>query len=237
MSAQECEDLSGFRKRFQPFGEVFRAIWKDGGGLRLSGAVAHAETGQKESVMRWVLSVLALLWPAMGAAQQETSAVQRCIWSCLAESPGASSLQYDQCVASRCSGALGQYDRPTLPDFRSDWQVGMASNGVHHYAGTQAEQGYAFNYFCTPTESYFVLDGLPAPAGQYRVLIGSVEYLVPFDRSRGELTVNIPPGTAFMQAVQGGRWMAVHSMGRVPLIRFSLQGAGPAIGNATAQCF
>lgn len=186
--------------------------------------------------MRWGIGVLFWLWPVIGAAQDDPMALQRCIWSCLADSPGADSLQYDQCVISRCNSIAEQQPAPRLPDFQTDWQIGLASNGVHHYAGTQAEQGYAFNYFCTPAESYFVLD-LPIESGQYRLLIGSVEYLVPFDRKRGALTVDIPPGSAFMQALQGGRWLTVQDMSRRHLIRFSLQGAGQAIGNATAQCF
>ena len=115
--------------------------------------------------------------------------------------------------------------------------MGMASNGVHRYAGTQAEQGYAFNYFCTPQESYFVLAALPIEVGQYRLIIGSVEYLVPFDRNRGALTVDIPPGSAFMQAVQRGRMLTVQDMNRQPVIRFSLNGAGNALRTAMAGCF
>jgi len=188
-------------------------------------------------MMRQVWLVLILLWPGAGGTQEDPMVLQRCIWACLADSPRAASLQYNQCVEVRCVAGEQQQATPRLPDFRSDWQVGLASNGVHHYAGTQAEQGYAFNYFCTPGESYFVLADVPIEAGQYRMLIGSVEYLVPFDRTRGALTVDIPPGSAFMQAVQGGRWLSVQDMDRRPVIRFSLAGARAALATAVGRCF
>lgn len=187
--------------------------------------------------MRVGFAVLAVIWPMVGAAQGDPMALQRCVWSCLANSPGAESLQYNQCVETRCVAPPQQQSAPSLPNFRSDWQVGLASNGVHHYAGTQAEQGYAFNYFCTPAESYFVLADLPIEAGQYRLLIGSVEYLVPFDRKRGALTVDIPPGSAFMQAMQGGGWLTVQDMNRRHVIRFSLAGARNALNTAVGRCF
>lgn len=192
---------------------------------------------KRDWVMRRILAVLVLLWPGIGVAQDDPMALQRCVWACLADSPGAASLQYNQCVDTRCVAQPQLQTTPSLPTFRSDWRGGLASNGVHHYAGTQAEQGYAFNYFCTPTESFFVLGDLPIEAGQYRLLIGSVEYLVPFDRKRGALSVDIPPGSAFMQAVQRGQMLTVQDMNRRHVIRFSLAGAQNALSTAVGQCF
>ena len=187
--------------------------------------------------MRLMGLIVVAIWPGWAAAQDDPMVLQRCIWSCLANSPGAESLQYNQCVESRCVAAPVQQSAPTLPDLRSDWHIGRASNGVHFYAGTQAEQGYAFNYFCTPTESFFVLDSLPIPEGQYRLIIGAVEYLVPFNRARGALTVDIPPGSPFMQAVQRGQMLTVQDMNRQHVIRFSLLGAAAALDTATGNCF
>lgn len=138
----------------------------------------------------------------------------------------------------RCGTAAAKH--PELAGFPQRLAGGSGQQWgapLRRHAGTQAEQGYAFNHFCTPTESYFVLADLPIEAGQYRLLIGSVEYLVPFDRKREALTVDIPPGSAFMQAMQGGGWLTVQDMNRRHVIRFSLAGARNALNTAVGRCF
>ena len=186
--------------------------------------------------MRTLVLILVFLVGAVrtAAAQDDPMVLQRCIWSCLANSPGASSPQYNLCVEERCVESQ-QQPASAAP---SDWHAGIASDGLHRFATTPAEQGYAFTYFCSPGQSYFVLDSLPNPAGQYRLIIGTIEYLVPFDRVRGALSVNIPPASPFMDGVRrGGDWLTVQTMQRGHVIRFSLRGADTAIGDAIEACF
>ncbi len=125
--------------------------------------------------------------------------LQRCIWSCLAHSPGAASPQYEQCVTARCTDALL---------YGHQWTSGIASDGVHRFATTQAEQGMAFTYFCTPTLSYFVLADVPVPAAAYRFLIGQTDYVVTLQGAPGQLTLTVPHDHVFTQAVRrGGAWL------------------------------
>ena len=190
--------------------------------------------------MRLTLLLLCLLSPLSVAAQQgDPMDVQRCIWRCLADSSGPASPEYNQCVARLCSGEpAAPLSTPAPPQpVPLAWRAGLASDGVHRFAGADAEQGYGFYYFCTPQVSFFTLIGLPMDAGQYRFVIGDVAYLVPLDRSRGDLSVNIPPGDVFMQGVQAGSWLRVEALDGTSLIQFSLSGAGASINNAVQGCF
>lgn len=190
--------------------------------------------------MRVFLSVLIAALPWGASAQEDPMAVQRCVWRCLAGSPGAASPEYNQCVARSCGAQTApkpQIRAPTPAPVRPAWRAGLASDGVHRFAGTDAEQGYGFYYFCTATTSFFTLTALPMQAGQYRFVIGTVAYQVPFDRSRGDLSVNIPPGSPFLQGVQSGSWLQVEALNGTPLVQFSLVGAGAAIAQAVQACF
>ena len=185
--------------------------------------------------MRLTLLLICLFTPPAVAAQVEDPMdVQRCVWRCLADSSGPASAEYNQCVVSLCSGQPAA-PRPSVA--APAWRAGLASDGVHRFAGADAEQGYGFYYFCTPQASFFALTALPMAAGQYRFVIGDVAYLVPLDRSRGDLSVNIPPGDAFMQGVQEGSWLRVEALNGASLVQFSLSGAGESINSAVQGCF
>lgn len=159
--------------------------------------------------------------------------VQRCVWSCLYNSPGAGSTIYNQCVDRNCV----TQPQPQLSAAPSAWRSGIASDGVHYFATTQAEQGMAFTYFCTLGQSYFVLADVPVPAGQYRLLIGGTDYIVTFDMSRGVLSTSIPASNLFMRAVRvGGDDLRIRSMQGAPVLIFSLRGADEEIGKAIAGC-
>ncbi|MEW9920773.1 hypothetical protein AB2B41_14250 [Marimonas sp. MJW-29] len=171
------------------------------------------------------------------AAQEDPMEVQRCVWSCLANSPGVQSHEYHQCVERFCVAPRGEADQSPLP-VQSDWGSGVATDGRHQFAGTQAEQGYGLYYFCFAGQSFLTLSELPLPPGQYRMLIGTTEYIVPFDMTRGALSVNVPPVSPFMAALRtGGEWATLRSMAGEHLIRFSLRGADAHIGRAVSACF
>jgi len=158
--------------------------------------------------------------------------MQRCVWSCLANNPPATNPAYHACVDRACTPE-NLYGRPAP----SDWLSGTATDGVHRFAMTQAEQGMAFTYFCMPGQSYFVLGGVPVPPGQYRMLIGQTDYIVTLDMSRGVLSATIPPDNVFMTAVRnGGDWLTIREMQGAYLLRFSLRGADTHIAQALAGC-
>lgn len=179
--------------------------------------------------MRASFLALALI-AAPALAQQDPMALQRCIWACLSQSPGAASPQYNQCVAQRCT--------PMAQPRVSAWSSGVATDGVHRFATTQAEQGMAFTYFCTPGRSYFVLADVPVPPNNYRFLIGQTDYVVTLAGAPGQLSVSLPFDHAFTQAIRhGGDMLSIRDMQGLPVVRFSLRGADQHIGQAGTACF
>ena len=180
--------------------------------------------------MRWFIIWVSICLPFMALAQDDDPmAVQRCVWACLANSPGAASAQYDQCVRARCM------EQPAVPS-ATDWRAGLTSNGSHHFAGIDAEQGYEFYYFCNAAERYFALVGLPVSAGEHRLVIGNVAYQVPFDRRRGDLTVDLPATSVVGLAMRAGGMMDVQSLNGQHVIRFSLRGATRALQRTASAC-
>lgn len=195
--------------------------------------------------MRFVWILVLLTLPVSAVAQDgEGMEMQRCIWRCLAGSPGAASAQYNQCVEDFCVGMddLAE-DTPAVNDGKpvpppQVWSAGIASDGVHRFAGIDRGQGYGFYYLCAAQgASYFTLSGLPLNPGQMQVMIGGVRYLVPFDASRGDLSVNIPPATAFFEAVAAGDRMDLLTPEGDNVLTVTLVGAREALAKAVAGCF
>lgn len=180
--------------------------------------------------MRWFIFWVLAFLPHVASAQQENPMeMQRCIWACLANSPGAASAQYNQCVQARC------IEQPSVPS-ATDWRAGLTRDGSHRFAGIDAEQGYGFYYFCNAQERYFALVGLPMDAGQFRLVIENTAYQVPFDRRRGDLSVDLPANSVLGQAMQAGGMMDIQSLSGEFLIRFSLRGATAALQQTASAC-
>jgi hypothetical protein len=191
----------------------------------------------------WILVLLMAPVPAV-AQEEDPMALQRCIWRCLAGSPGAASAQYNQCVEDQCTGieepvqsmAPASDGAPVAPP--QVWSAGVASDGVHRFAGIDRGQGQGFYYLCSAQgASYFTLSGLPLDPGQMQVIIGDVRYLVPFDAARGDLSVNIPPATPFIEAVAAGDRMDVLTPEGYSVLSISLMGARASLAQAVAGCF
>lgn len=68
----------------------------------------------RNHALRLVLLVLLLL-PAPASAQPDPMEEQRCVWSCLSRSRGASDPAYDACVRARCMGGAAQGKTSAAP--------------------------------------------------------------------------------------------------------------------------
>ena len=187
--------------------------------------------------MRKALVILALLAGPAAAQQGDPMELQRCVWRCLADSYGASDPRYHACVDRVC---VGIDEGPSQTPVPGAWITGIATDGFSRYAGVQAPDGSGRGlfYMCTPGGlSYLALFGLDGMGGTLRFRIDAVDYLVPFDRSRGELTMTMPPRSPFMTTLgQGGRLGVLTEAGQ-PLMEVSLAGAGGAMATAVAACF
>lgn len=162
---------------------------------------------------------------------------QRCIWRCLAGSPGAHSAQYNQCVQRFCV----QHSPPqsSVPAIVTPWKSGVAADGRTHFAGAEAGQGGGpgLYYMCDRQgQSYLMLYRHQGPPGMKRFRIGAQDFTVPFDRSRGELTMNVTPGGQFLNALVYGQsaWISDAQGGHV--MNVNLQGAAAAMQAAIAAC-
>lgn len=171
------------------------------------------------------------------AAQGDPMEMQRCIWRCLAASPGAASWQYNQCVSTQCSH-IGQQFTP-VPQATGPWRAGQATDGYSHYAGVDVPNraGLGVYYFCNRArQSYLAVFGLEGPGGVLQFQIDGVGYNLTFNRARGELSFDLPGRSPFLTALSRGQSLRVVNSAGAELFTVPLGGAGASIQQARAVC-
>ncbi|MDU9003185.1 hypothetical protein [Sedimentitalea todarodis] len=185
----------------------------------------------------WIAALICLAASVAQAQSGDPMEQQRCIWRCLAGSPGAHSAQYNQCVERLCvQRPTPQYSAPAVG---SPWKSGLAADGVTQFAGVDAGQanGTGFYYMCDRQgQSYLMLYRHQGPPGLLRFRIGAQQFTVPFDRSRGELTMNVIPGGQFLNALIYGQSAWISDMRGSHVMSVNLQGAAAALQGAIAAC-
>ncbi|MCR9089556.1 MAG: hypothetical protein NXH97_22795 [Rhodobacteraceae bacterium] len=194
------------------------------------------------------LLALALLLPTMAEAQ--VSDIQRCIWACLAGSPGNTSPEYHQCVSQRCTGeaASTQADPQSAPEVAphpapqppAGWTMGPTTDGFGQFANLIAtDNGLSFAYVCYPDgRSYFILDDrLDGPGGAMHLEIDGTRYFMPFARSPDWLTVTIAPGAPLFAALMQGRQARLLGTTGDLISTYALPGADRALGPVLRTCF
>lgn len=185
-----------------------------------------------------ILWAVAASFFATGAFAQDEDPMemQRCVWSCLANSPGADSLEYNLCVERFCATETALSG---LPNNGVPWGVGIASDGITRFAGLQVPdgQGEGVYFMCSPRSlPYLMLFAFDRPEGAYRLNIDGREFVLPFDRSRGQLTVSLRPDAQLLDILAQGRWLSVTDPRGYPAASVSLAGAARAIATAQIQC-
>ncbi|MBK0328321.1 hypothetical protein I5535_13595 [Rhodobacteraceae bacterium F11138] len=185
----------------------------------------------------WLAGLLVGLAQMAQAQYVDPMAQQRCIWRCLANSPGNTSSQYHQCVARLCmEQAAPQYSAPATG---TAWKSGIAADGVTRFAGADSNQngGPGLYYMCDRQgQSYLMLFRYQGAPGMMRFRIGVQDFSIPFDRSRGALTVNLTPGGRVFNALIYGRSLWVADMHGAHVMNLTLQGAAGALQGAVAAC-
>lgn len=163
--------------------------------------------------------------------------LQRCIWRCLANSPGNDSPEYNQCLARNCSGDAQTGLQP--PVSGQPWQAGTATDGATRFAGIDLPDGSGRGvyYMCTAAgDSYLMLFAQQSPAGTYQLVIDGSRYPVPFDRSRQQLTLSLQPYSPLLIQLSQGQWLSVIDIYGTAIMQVSLAGAGQALNAARAAC-
>ena len=179
---------------------------------------------------------LLLLWlagpaPAQGGDPME---LQRCVWRCLADSPGAYSPQYHACVSRMCSTAP---QRQNTPD--SAWTGGVASDGVTRFAGVAAPDGSGrgFYFMCgAQSGGYLMLYALDRREGRYQLRIDGRGFPMMFHRARQQLTVDLAPGAPLLDILAGGSWIEIVDPDGMLALSVSLTAAAPALATARLGC-
>jgi hypothetical protein len=185
--------------------------------------------------------VLAMVWGVPPAtAQMSPEEEQRCVWQCLANSPGAASAEYDSCVQERCV-AQPRAEQPPVspapasPTPRAAWTSGAGKGGAH-YAGVEIP-GRSFSYLCKRGgPGLLAIAGLSRRADAIGLRIDQQDYGLNFVAQNGILYTDAPAGSHLLRALLGGKAVHVTDQRSGANATFPLSGSGAAIRKALAGC-
>jgi hypothetical protein len=180
--------------------------------------------------------VLLALGAGTGAAQAQMSPEeeQRCVWQCLANSPGAASREYQACVERLCLGEPAAQPRAAAPQAqpRAAWTTGGQANGAR-YAGVEIP-GRSFSILCQRGGPALVaVAGLGGRADRTSLGIDGRAYPLRFVSRNRILYAEASPD--LLGRLMAGSAVDVASAGAAPA-RFPLAGSGAAIRSALSGC-
>lgn len=187
---------------------------------------------------RW--GVVLALMPCAAWAQEDPMELQRCIWRCLADSPGAASAQYQQCVAAQCGEEpAAPVASPSFAGAGSaPWGVGVTGDGLGHYAGQVApESGNLFYYTCDASgQQNLILSGPEGPSAVLTLEVDGQRFGLWFEQTSGGYTARLEPGSPVPGLLGAARRFELRNDAGGSLGAFAMVGAGAAIGGARAAC-
>ncbi|HET9069819.1 MAG TPA: hypothetical protein VFN28_14335 [Amaricoccus sp.] len=186
----------------------------------------------------WMAAVALLAAATLPArAQMDPEEEQRCVWSCLANSPGAGSAEYNACVARLCMGdaapaeAQSQPAAPAVP--RAVWTAGAGQGGAR-YAGVELS-GRSLTFLCQRGgPGLMAVAGLGGDAQAVGVTVDGRAHRLPFVARNGILYTAADPGSPILGALLGGSVAEVATRGGSAA--FPLAGSGAAIRSALKGC-
>ena len=180
--------------------------------------------------------VLALISaPPPATAQMSAEEEQRCVWQCLANSPGAASDEYNQCVEERCVEQPRAAPPAASPAPRAAWTFGPGKGGSH-YAGVEIP-GKSFSYLCKRGgPGLLAIAGLSRRADAISLRVDGQNYGLTFVAQNGVLYTDAPAGSHLLRALLGGKAVHVTDATSGASASFPLSGSGAAIRKALAGC-
>ncbi|MBX3597266.1 MAG: hypothetical protein KF874_06815 [Rhizobiaceae bacterium] len=187
---------------------------------------------------KWMIACAMLISGALfsvgeAAAQMNPEEEQRCVWQCLANSPGAASRQYQDCVDRMCTSRPPEKIPLATPAPRVVWKSGKGA-GNSHFAGVESN-GKSFSFLCKRGgPGLFAIAGFRGPADAMAFRIDGQDYGLPFIAQNGIYYTNAT--SHLIKALMSGK--AVHIANKQTRVSgaFSLAGSSAAIGNALAGC-
>ncbi len=187
---------------------------------------------------------LAAAWmasPAVAQMSVEDDWEQRCVWQCLANSPGgAESQAYSRCVDEMClAQPPARQPRAAQPPAdqapRAAWRSGAGAGGSH-FAGVEIP-GRSFSYLCKRGgPGLLAVAGLSKRADAIALRIDQQNYGLPFVAQNGILYTDAPAGSHLLRALLAGKTVHVSDTRSGASASFPLAGSGAAIRKALAGC-
>lgn len=191
---------------------------------------------------------LAVAWLMTGlpvAAQEDPEMeMQRCVWRCLADSPGAASAQYNACVQRLCVAQPAPAQpvpvQPVAPAQSAApvWSGGTTADGLGSYAATSDRASSSTLYLiCAPgRERYLMLVGSAGPSTMLDVVIDGIAHSLWFAEQGGGHYATLPAGSPVVAALMRGRMVEIVNPAGYRAGTFSLAGAAGPISAALARC-
>lgn len=181
---------------------------------------------------RLTLLCLLLALPPQAAAQGDPMEQQRCVWACLASSPGVESAEYPACVAARCTAAAA----PATP--QPAWTGGATADGRGRFAGVADPATGAVLYFlCGPGgRSFLSITGPEGPSATLTLDVDGQRFAIPFTAEGGAYYTPMPPGAPPLVALVTGRRAVILNAAGTPLVTVPLTAAMETIDRALMDC-
>ena len=186
----------------------------------------------------WAAALLVVAGvPVWAQDYEDPMEMQRCIWRCLADSPGAASAEYAMCVERLCSEPSDNDPGPGPTTFADPvrsapgWFVGATSDGRGRFAGvSDPALGNSFYVMCSPDgRRYFALFGPEGPAAPLRLTMGSSAFTLNFSLENEGYYAAVSPDLREIAALQAAPDLLIQNAGGTALLHIVLTGAAEAI--------
>lgn len=192
-------------------------------------------TGGARRVLGAALLMALAAAAAPAAAQMSPEEEQRCVWSCLYNSPGAESRAYQQCVERMCTAPQAAQPRklpraqaPATP--KAAWTAG--GRGAGRFAGVEIP-GKSFSFLCQRGgPGLIAIAGFGARTNGITLRIDKQAYDLRFVTENGILYT--AASSPLLRALMNGG--AVHVARQGASASFPLTGSTAAIRKALDGC-
>lgn len=185
-------------------------------------------------------------WAVQGFAQgyEDPMELQRCIWRCLADSPGAASQQYAQCVEALCSDGPPEPFAPSYSNQRYGnqanaplWFATRTGDGQGNLAGVEDPlTGNSFFVMCDAKGRHnLALFGPEGPDAPLVLNIGAQRFEREFVGYDGGYYASVAAGSAEVMALMTASDLIIANAAGSVLMQIVLNGAQQAIIAACPQ--
>lgn len=188
--------------------------------------------------MKQILFAAAACLPALlgspASAQIDVGEEQRCVWRCLADSPGAASRQYNDCVERMCVAPKPAAPKPAAP--RADAWRHSGNRGAAQMASVTVGAS-TLAYVCQRGKPGVIgVSGLPGPDSAVQVTVDGRAIGARFATQGGTHYTVAGPGSALIGALLAGNSAQFRNPAGRSSSTFPLAGSGAAIRAAMAGC-